>query len=118
MLSHLVYRVKRPQLLFFILFLKICVRGRAWFYLDGSTDPNNWLHHVQYARNTQEQNLEAFQLYGDIYFRITKPIKSGTELRVFYSQEYRKRVGFKADLGDLLVDQGKSYGEFCQMLAL
>ncbi|XP_063959764.1 zinc finger protein 569-like [Lytechinus pictus] len=84
---------------------EVCVRGRAWFYLDGSMDPDNWMHHVQYARNTKELNMEAFQSYGDIYFRITKPIKSGTELRVFYSPEYRKRVGFQTSLDELQVDQ-------------
>ncbi|XP_041470636.1 histone-lysine N-methyltransferase PRDM9-like isoform X2 [Lytechinus variegatus] len=84
---------------------EVCVRGRVWFYLDGSTDPDNWMHHVQYARSSKEQNMEAFQSYGDIYFRITKPIKSGTELRVFYSPEYRKRVGFKTSLDELHVDQ-------------
>nr|XP_054760081.1 zinc finger protein 729-like [Lytechinus pictus] len=84
---------------------EVCVRGRTWFYLDGSTDLDNWMHHVQYARNTQEQNMEAFQSYGDIFFRITKPIKSGTELRVFYSPEYRKRVGFKTSLDELHMDQ-------------
>ncbi|XP_041470439.1 histone-lysine N-methyltransferase PRDM9-like [Lytechinus variegatus] len=81
---------------------EVCVRGKTWYYIDGATDPHNWMLHVQFARNSEEQNLEAFQFYGDIYFRTTKHVKSGTELRVFYSQDYSKHVGFKENLNNLL----------------
>eukprot|EP00057_Strongylocentrotus_purpuratus_P013793 XP_011668267.1 PREDICTED: uncharacterized protein LOC582550 [Strongylocentrotus purpuratus] len=81
---------------------EVCVRGKTWYYIDGATDPNNWMYQVRYARNTEEQNMEAYQFYGDIFFRTTKLIKMGTELRVFYGQDYCKHVGFKESLNNLL----------------
>lgn len=90
---------------------KVCVRGKTWYYIDGATDPNNWMYHVQYARNTEEQNMEAYQFYGDIFFRTTKLIKMGTELRVFYGQDYCKHVGFKESLNNLLYFKGRLLDE-------
>ncbi|XP_072165810.1 uncharacterized protein [Diadema setosum] len=80
---------------------EVCVRGHTWFYLDGACDPNNWMRHVQTARKGSEQNVEAFQFYGDIFFRTTKSVEAGTQLMVFYSKDYLKHVGFKTELDEL-----------------
>ena len=77
-------------------------------YISGTCDPNNWMTHVQVARCREEQNMEAFQFYGDIFFRTTKAIEAGTELKVFYSKDYKRKVGFTEDLEDLKLDRGMS----------
>ena len=100
--------IKAGHLFVFVFnWFQICVKGRTWFYIDGSTDPNNWMYHVKVAKSKEEQNMEAYQYYGDIYFRTTKEIKNGAELKVFYSKEYGKRVGFKTGLDGVHVNMGK-----------
>eukprot|EP00057_Strongylocentrotus_purpuratus_P005814 XP_003731804.2 PREDICTED: zinc finger protein 813-like [Strongylocentrotus purpuratus] len=81
---------------------ELCLRGVVWFYLDGKNKiHNNWLYHINPARTREEQNLEAFQHYGDIYFRALDNVQPGTELKVFYSDEYRKKIGFNMALSEL-----------------
>ena len=76
---------------------------------------------IQCARNKTEQNLEAIQSFGDVYFQVTKDIDPGIELRVFYSDVYLASMGFKEGLDDLIYNQGDLFeysaslpGDFCQ----
>ncbi|XP_030833227.1 zinc finger protein 678-like [Strongylocentrotus purpuratus] len=81
---------------------ELCLQGKILYYVDGKYKRNeNWLLHVQCARNLEEQNIEAVQRYGYIHFQTIKVIEPGTELRVFYSKEYAKHAGFKVKLNDL-----------------
>ncbi|XP_041470218.1 histone-lysine N-methyltransferase PRDM9-like [Lytechinus variegatus] len=81
---------------------ELCTGGKVFLYMDGKKkDQLIWMSYVQSARNEQEQNLEACQYYGQIYFRTTKCIEPGSELRVFYSKEYSESIGFKSTLKDL-----------------
>ncbi|XP_003731041.1 zinc finger protein 93 [Strongylocentrotus purpuratus] len=81
---------------------ELCTGGKVFLYVDGKKkDQLIWMSYVQCARNEEEQNLEACQYYGQIYFRTTKCIEPGSELRVFYSKEYSESVGFKTTLKDL-----------------
>nr|XP_054760198.1 histone-lysine N-methyltransferase PRDM9-like [Lytechinus pictus] len=81
---------------------ELCMRGKVFFYVDGQNKShNNWMAFVESANSEEEQNLEAFQSYGDIYFRTTKVVEPGSELKVFYSDEYANHVGFKKKLSDL-----------------
>ncbi|XP_072165760.1 uncharacterized protein [Diadema setosum] len=81
---------------------ELCLQGRILYYVDGKYRRNeNWMLHVPCARTREEQNLEAVQLYGFIHFQVTKVIKPGSELRVFYSADYASHVGFKMNLDDL-----------------
>ncbi|XP_072166233.1 uncharacterized protein [Diadema setosum] len=81
---------------------ELCLRGKVFFYVDGQgRSYNNWMAFVQSANEEVEQNMEAFQSYGDIFFRTTKVIEPGNELRVFYSEDYASHVGFKSKLSDL-----------------
>nr|XP_054760352.1 histone-lysine N-methyltransferase PRDM9-like [Lytechinus pictus] len=77
---------------------ELCIKGSALLYIDGGSD---WLSHIRCTRSPSDQNIEALQLYGEIYFRTTKCIEPGSELRVFYSEEYSKRLGFNTKLKDL-----------------
>lgn len=53
----------------------------------------NWLCFVNCARNEMEQNLLAYQHEGNIFYKTTKPISKGTELLVWYGDEYAKELG-------------------------
>ena len=56
---------------------------------------------MECASFAEEQNLEAYQSYGEIYFKTTKVIEPGSDLKVFYSEEYASHVGFKMKLDEL-----------------
>ncbi|XP_030833220.1 histone-lysine N-methyltransferase PRDM9-like isoform X2 [Strongylocentrotus purpuratus] len=77
---------------------ELCTKSNVLLYIDGGSD---WLSHIQCTQRQAEQNMEAIQLYGNIYYRTTKCIEPGSELRVFYSKEYSNHVGFDTDLGKL-----------------
>ena len=48
----------------------------------------NWMRFINCARHEEEQNLVAFQYHGCIYYRAFKPIEPGTELLVWYGNDY------------------------------
>ncbi|XP_041470878.1 zinc finger protein 431-like [Lytechinus variegatus] len=81
---------------------EICNPGGVFLYIDGR---KNWMSHIRCARSEEEQNMEAYQHYGNIYFRSTKVIQPGSELKVFYDEEYKKCVGMEARFEDLKFDQ-------------
>ncbi|XP_063436674.1 histone-lysine N-methyltransferase PRDM9-like [Mytilus trossulus] len=87
--------------------------GYAWqIYTDGTTshyiDANNktksnWMRYVNCARNEDEQNLIAYQYKGQIFYRSFKDIAKGTELLVWYGQDYGKDLGIdRVDIKSLL----------------
>ena len=53
----------------------------------------NWMRYVQYANNSQQQNLEAFQHHGQIFFRATKDIRPCSELAVKYGNRQSSVLG-------------------------
>ena len=80
---------------------QICLRG-ACLYVDGQNKKhNNWMAFMECASFAEEQNLEAYQSYGEIYFKTTKVIDPGCELKVFYSEDYADHAGFKMKLSEL-----------------
>ena len=52
---------------------------------------------VNCARNEAEQNLISFQYHGDIYYRTIKHVTPGSELLVWYGEEYAKELGLSVD---------------------
>eukprot|EP00731_Ephydatia_muelleri_P025691 Em0017g774a len=69
-------------------------RGQRAFYLDGSDlECSNWMRFVNCARNEKEQNMVAFQYRGQIYYRSFKEIPPGSELLVWYGEQYAKELG-------------------------
>ena len=48
------------------------------FYIDGQDEKqSNWLRYVNCARTKQEQNCEAFQYKGQIYYKALRNIGIG-----------------------------------------
>ena len=62
--------------------------------MDGS-DPScsNWLRFINCARNEEEQNMEAYQYHGEIYYRTFKAVYPGNELMVWYGERYAEELG-------------------------
>ena len=48
----------------------------------------DWLPYIQPARDSEEQNMEAYVKEGQVYFRALRIIKAGEEMLVWYSKDF------------------------------
>ncbi|CAH1256600.1 PRDM9 [Branchiostoma lanceolatum] len=73
---------------------QISKNDKVKYYIDATdVTKSSWMRYVNCARNEEEQNLVAFQYYRNIYYRTYKPVPPGTELLVWYGNEYAKELG-------------------------
>ena len=73
-------------------------QGRRPYLIDAS-DPShsNWLRFVNCARSEDEQNVSAFQFEGQIFYHTIKSVYPGTELLVWYGDQYASNLGISVD---------------------
>lgn len=48
---------------------------------------------VRYTSSEEEHNLVVFQFYHNIYYKVTKAITEGVELRVWIGKDYSTLLG-------------------------
>ncbi|XP_031569067.1 uncharacterized protein LOC116303633 [Actinia tenebrosa] len=82
---------------------EIFYENRLLYYVDGSdVNTSGWMRFIQCARSYFEQNLNAFQYHGYIYYRTMRDIHVGEELLVWYDNSYPQYMGIPlmAEPGD------------------
>ncbi|XP_065904004.1 PR domain zinc finger protein 10-like isoform X3 [Dysidea avara] len=73
-------------------------KGREFYYIDAKNEEHaSWLRFINCARNEEEQNLLSFQYQRNIYCYTIKDILPGTELLVWYGEQYVKLLGLTVD---------------------
>ena len=77
--------------------------GKTSHYIDArAVTGSNWMRYVNCARNSQEQNLLAFQYCGRIYYRTLRDVYPREELLVWYGDAYGEELGLTAITDDLV----------------
>ncbi|XP_069102059.1 histone-lysine N-methyltransferase PRDM9-like [Argopecten irradians] len=75
---------------------QIYENGRPSHFIDAFDKVHsNWMRYVNCARTEEEQNMTAYQHQGQIYYRTHKVIRPGSELLVWYGEEYSDELGIR-----------------------
>ncbi|XP_065903026.1 histone-lysine N-methyltransferase PRDM9-like [Dysidea avara] len=79
-------------------FFEVKKSGMGSYYIDAKNEEHaSWLRFINCARHEEEQNLLSFQYQGNIYCYTIKDILPGTELLVWYGEQYVKLLGLPVD---------------------
>ena len=79
--------------------------GKIVSYIDGKDEwYGNWMRYVNCSRSNKEENLVSFQYHGEIYYRVYKDILPGTELLIWYGDEYAKELGIPASCEGISIE--------------
>ncbi|KAJ3614243.1 hypothetical protein NHX12_017817 [Muraenolepis orangiensis] len=83
------------------------IREDSEFYYVDATDENksNWMRYVSYATKEEDHNLIVHQINHQIYYKTSKPISQGGELKVRIGEDYAGILCL--DTGDTRCDFGK-----------
>ena len=73
--------------------IKVFQDGELVHYVDGGNDITNWMKFINCARHEGEQNLVLIQEGQEIFYETNKDIYEGTELLIWYGDNYLKYMG-------------------------
>ncbi|ESP03842.1 hypothetical protein LOTGIDRAFT_156439, partial [Lottia gigantea] len=78
---------------------QIYQEGKHHHFVDAKNPAtSNWMRFVNCARTESEQNVTAYQYCGEIYYRTFKEIPPGSEILVWYGNEYGADLGINRPL--------------------
>jgi len=88
-------------LISYLFIFQIYHEGKLLYYIDGRDEnKSSWMRYIRCARHKGEQNMFAFQYYGNIYYRAFRDIPAGTELLVWYDDKYPQYMGIPLEIRD------------------
>lgn len=90
--------------------IKVFKDNRLCYYIDGTSDNDNWLKFVNCARQSTEQNLTVVQESDNIYYQASRDIYCGEELLVWYGKTYEMYMGIPVGIvhtGNKITDNKK-----------
>ncbi|XP_068705469.1 PR domain zinc finger protein 14-like isoform X1 [Montipora foliosa] len=67
-------------------------------YIDGQTEPENWMKFVNCARHSEEQNVALIQEGDQLFYECCKDIHPGEELLIWYGNCYTLSMGVPVEL--------------------
>ena len=76
--------------------------GKVSYYLDGLSEPENWMKFVNCARHSGEQNVALVQHGDHLYYECCRDISKGEELLVWYGNSYKFSMGIPIGLNAVL----------------
>ena len=71
-------------------------QGENFFGVDGfNPDTSNYLRWLNCPRNKSEENVEACECMGKMFYKTNKDIAPGQELLVYYGDGYAETLGIE-----------------------
>jgi hypothetical protein len=90
----------------------VFTENRLSYYIDGTTDDNNWLKFINCARQGTEQNLSLVQAENDqLYYEACRDIYCGEELLVWYGKTYEIYMGIPVGIVPVVTKTNDNYQE-------
>jgi hypothetical protein len=97
------------------------------FYVDAFYKNNsNWVRYINCARTITEENMYPHQYNDEVYYVAYECIKSGTELFIWYGDDYGSDLGFTRTAEDYqkrfnedsskYIVESKIHSKFCVLL--
>ena len=78
--------------------LKVFKEDGLSHYIDGQSEPDNWMKFVNCARHINEQNVALVQDGDQLYYECCRDIFRGEELLVWYGNSFTLSMGIPVGL--------------------
>eukprot|EP00918_Siedleckia_nematoides_P054875 GHVU01119820.1.p1 GENE.GHVU01119820.1~~GHVU01119820.1.p1 ORF type:complete len:217 (+),score=21.81 GHVU01119820.1:113-763(+) len=72
--------------------------GERFYFVDANyLETSNWVRFINCARHNKEENVLMVECYGRPFYKISKPVKPGDELLVYYGRGYGEDLNIDVD---------------------